>query len=142
MVWIVHAVPAYCLMYNFNGNRASVGRLPEQQQYTPYAVPQAVSVGHGVGQPQYLPLQHVSSQQLSTQHVSSQHVSTQQASMSGMMVGGQQHMPSPQASIPGSSIGGQVEGGTPYSIYDAAPQPTVGLQTGKFWMINHSQFGE
>ncbi|CAK9199265.1 unnamed protein product [Sphagnum troendelagicum] len=120
----------YGLMYNFNGNRASVGRLPEQQQYTPYAVPQAVSVGHGVGQPQYLPLQHVSSQQLSTQHVSSQHVSTQQASMSGMMVGGQQqHMPSPQASIPGPSIGGQVEGGTPYSIYDAAPQPTVGLQT-------------
>ncbi|CAK9259503.1 unnamed protein product [Sphagnum jensenii] len=116
-----------CLLLVSKG--ASVGRLPDQQQYTPYAVPQAVSVGHGVGQPQYLPLQHVSSQQLSTQHVSSQHVSTQQASMSGMMVGGQQHMPSPQASIPGSSIGGQVEGGTPYSIYDAAPQPTVGLQT-------------
>lgn len=42
-----------------------------------------------------------------------------------------QHVPTQQSSMPVSMVGGPAQGGTPYSIYDAAPQPAVGLPSGK-----------
>lgn len=49
----------------------------------------------------------------------------------GHSMGQTQHVPTQQASMPVTMVGGPAQGGTPYSIYDAAPQPSAALPTGR-----------
>jgi hypothetical protein len=84
-------------------------------------------VPHNIGQTQHMPTQHLGVQHVSTQHVQTQHIPTQHIQSQHVPT---QHVHTQQAAMPIAMVGGPGQGGTPYSIYDAAPQSTVGVPTG------------
>lgn len=113
-------------------NRAPVVRPPEQPQYNAYVQQtQGLSVAHSIGQAQHISAQHLSIQHMPSQHTPSQHIPAQHISAQHVQV---QHAPThvhtQQATMPIAMVGGPGQGGTPYSVYDAAPQSTVGVPTG------------
>lgn len=87
---------------------------------------------HNIGQAQHMPtqhlaVQHVPAQHAPSQHVPAQHISTQHVQTQHVPT---QHVHTQQATMPITMAGGPGQGGTPYSIYDAAPQSTVGVPIG------------
>jgi hypothetical protein len=84
---------------------------------------------------QHLPSQHVSVQHIPAQQVQTQHAPTQHAQTQHIQT---QHVHAQQATVPISMVGGPGQGGTPYSIYDAAPQSTVGVTAGTGQTATHT----
>ncbi|KAG0587705.1 hypothetical protein KC19_2G185300 [Ceratodon purpureus] len=103
----------------------AVQHVPVQHVPSQHVSAQHISTQHVQGQ--HIPAQHVQTQHIPAQHVQTQHIPTQHVQAQHIPT---QHVHTQQATMPITMVGGPGQGGTPYSIYDAAPQSTVGVPTG------------